>query len=301
MNSSATPGVLPVAVIGAGPVGLAAAARLADRDQAFVLFESGQGPGSAVTDWGHVTFFSPWRHVVDDAARRLLQQTGWAMPDPPPGRVGHTRERDDVLRVGQHGQVGDRVLDLGALVELRAADDLVADVAAHERVLDHARLRVGPVEDRDLRPAGALVDEPLDLADDEARLGMLVVELADAHRVAVAVIGPQRFRLLVAVVRDDGVRRAEDRLRRAVVLLELDDVGVHVVLLEVQDIFYVRSAEPVDRIVREQPAGDEVVGALDVEVVDGSIQRDALDPFVALTFAAAVTSRIRPASAKQDS
>ena len=89
MNSSATPGVLPVAVIGAGPVGLAAAARLADRDQAFVLFESGQGPGSAVTEWGHVTFFSPWRHVVNNAARRLLQQTGWAMPDPdqdPTGR-----------------------------------------------------------------------------------------------------------------------------------------------------------------------------------------------------------------------
>lgn len=79
----------PVAVIGAGPVGLAAAAQLASRGQAFVLFESGQGPGSAVAEWGHVTFFSPWRYVVEDAARQLLDQAGWSMPDPdrdPTGR-----------------------------------------------------------------------------------------------------------------------------------------------------------------------------------------------------------------------
>ena len=80
---------LPVAVIGAGPVGLAAAAHLAIRGQTFVLFESGQGPGSAVAEWGHVTFFSPWRYVVDDASRQLLEQVGWSMPDPdrdPTGR-----------------------------------------------------------------------------------------------------------------------------------------------------------------------------------------------------------------------
>ena len=117
--------------------------------------------------------------VADDAPQRRL-------PDPAPRRVDDPRERDDVLRVAEHRQVGDRVLDLGALVELRAADDLVGDVAPHERVLDDPRLRVRPVEDRDLRAAGALVDEPLDLADDVARLGVLVVELADLDRLAVA-------------------------------------------------------------------------------------------------------------------
>lgn len=43
MNSMATPEVFPVAVIGAGPVGVAAAAHLADRDQAFVLLEHSNG------------------------------------------------------------------------------------------------------------------------------------------------------------------------------------------------------------------------------------------------------------------
>ena len=39
-------------------------------------------PAAAVRQWGHVTFFSPWRFNVDSAAERLLKQTGWVMPDP---------------------------------------------------------------------------------------------------------------------------------------------------------------------------------------------------------------------------
>ena len=80
---------LPVAVIGAGPVGLAAAAQLATRGQKFILFESGPVPAAAMREWGHVTFFSPWRYTVDDAARALLEPMGWTMPDPdrdPTGR-----------------------------------------------------------------------------------------------------------------------------------------------------------------------------------------------------------------------
>ena len=39
---------LPVAVLGAGPVGLAAAAHLADRGIAFTVLEAGDGPAAAV-------------------------------------------------------------------------------------------------------------------------------------------------------------------------------------------------------------------------------------------------------------
>ena len=90
MNMSASiASTLPIAVIGAGPVGLAAAAQLSLRNQPFVVFESGAGPGAAMREWGHVTFFSPWRYTVDEAARQLLEPTGWSMPDPdrdPDGR-----------------------------------------------------------------------------------------------------------------------------------------------------------------------------------------------------------------------
>ena len=73
---------LPVAVIGAGPVGLAAAAHLLARGEDPIVFETGPVVGSGVLAWGHVRLFSPWRYVVDDAARALLSAGGWVEPDP---------------------------------------------------------------------------------------------------------------------------------------------------------------------------------------------------------------------------
>ena len=80
---------LPVAVIGAGPVGLAAAARLLAQGEEPVVLEQGETVGAGVLTWGHVRLFSPWRYVVDDAAADLLAATGWSAPDPegfPTGR-----------------------------------------------------------------------------------------------------------------------------------------------------------------------------------------------------------------------
>jgi thioredoxin reductase len=76
---------LPVAIIGAGPTGLAAAAHLAERDVPFVIYERGAEPAAAVRDWGHTRLFSPWEHLVDDAAARLLADTAWTTP--PAGRA----------------------------------------------------------------------------------------------------------------------------------------------------------------------------------------------------------------------
>ena len=73
---------LPVAVIGAGPVGLAAAARLIERDIEPLIFEKGASAGAAVLEWGHVRVFSPWKYNIDDAARVLLEEAGWSEPDP---------------------------------------------------------------------------------------------------------------------------------------------------------------------------------------------------------------------------
>jgi len=71
---------LPVAVIGAGPVGLAAAARLVERGLRLVVFEKGARVGTAVLEWGHVRVFSPWDYNVDEAARELLATEGVAAP-----------------------------------------------------------------------------------------------------------------------------------------------------------------------------------------------------------------------------
>ncbi|MGW0561681.1 FAD-dependent oxidoreductase [Streptomyces sp. NPDC003016] len=72
---------LPVVVIGAGPVGLAAAAHLAGRGVETLVLEAGPAAGSAVREWGHVRLFSTWAEVVDPAAEKLLAPTGWIAPD----------------------------------------------------------------------------------------------------------------------------------------------------------------------------------------------------------------------------
>ena len=71
---------LPVAVLGAGPVGLAAAARLVERGLPFVVLEAGAEVGANLLDYGHVRLFSPWRYNVDHAMAKLLQAHGWQAP-----------------------------------------------------------------------------------------------------------------------------------------------------------------------------------------------------------------------------
>ncbi|WP_188267493.1 MULTISPECIES: NAD(P)-binding domain-containing protein [unclassified Streptomyces] len=72
---------LPVVVVGAGPVGLAAAARLVERGIEPLVLEAGARAGAAVRDWAHVRLFSTWDELTDPAAGRLLAPTGWTRPE----------------------------------------------------------------------------------------------------------------------------------------------------------------------------------------------------------------------------
>jgi len=107
---------LPVAVLGAGPVGLAAVAQLIERGLPFVVLEAGEQVGANLRDYGHVQLFSPWQFDVDHAMARLLAPTGWTAP-PAAGlpRAGEVVER--VLRpfaalpqVAPHLKLAARVL-----------------------------------------------------------------------------------------------------------------------------------------------------------------------------------------------
>ncbi|WP_174189751.1 NAD(P)-binding domain-containing protein [Nocardia barduliensis] len=72
---------LPVVVVGAGPVGLAAAAELVGRDLPVLVFERGEHAGAAVAQWNHVRLFSRWAELIAPAARPLLAARGWSQPD----------------------------------------------------------------------------------------------------------------------------------------------------------------------------------------------------------------------------
>ncbi|WP_208932984.1 FAD-dependent oxidoreductase [Rheinheimera sp. F8] len=74
---------LPIAIIGAGPIGLAAAAHLVHRGYAIALFEAGSSIAANLQSYRHVQLFSPWQYNIDPIAAELLQQeTGWKWPMP---------------------------------------------------------------------------------------------------------------------------------------------------------------------------------------------------------------------------
>jgi thioredoxin reductase len=71
----------PVAIVGAGPIGLAAAANLAERGVPFRVYEAGIEVGTNIRDWGHVHIFTAWEQSVDPASCRLLEASGWTLPE----------------------------------------------------------------------------------------------------------------------------------------------------------------------------------------------------------------------------
>lgn len=116
MNQSS----LPVVVIGAGPIGLAAAAHLFEQGQTPLVFEAGDAVGASIREWGHVRLFSPWRYLIDAAAQTLLVRHGWAPPDPESYPTGH-----DLI---------DRYL-----APLAATPELASSIRLHQRVVSVTR------------------------------------------------------------------------------------------------------------------------------------------------------------------
>jgi thioredoxin reductase len=141
----------PVVVVGAGPVGLAAAAELMERGLEPLVVERGVRAGAAVAQWGHVRLFSLWSELIAPAARRLLGVRGWS---PPPADAFPTggdwvekylrplaaalgdRVRYGAEVVGVARQGRDRVVDAGRgdvplVVHVRAADGTEERITAH--------------------------------------------------------------------------------------------------------------------------------------------------------------------------
>ena len=111
---------LPVVIIGAGPVGLAAAAHTLARGMSPLVLEAGPRVAEGVRRWEHVRMFSPWKFVVDAASAALLSKQGWTMPP----AEGFPTGRDLVERY---------------LEPLAATPDLAPHIRMNARVIAVAR------------------------------------------------------------------------------------------------------------------------------------------------------------------
>jgi thioredoxin reductase len=126
---------LPVVIIGAGPIGLAAAAHVLSRNLTPLVFEAGPSVGAGIRRWGHVRMFSPWKSNVDSAAAAILGRYGWRMPE------------------GDEYPTGN---DLAAkyLEPLASTSELASHLRLNTRVLTVVR------QDHDLMKDGAREDAP---------------------------------------------------------------------------------------------------------------------------------------------
>jgi thioredoxin reductase len=126
---------LPIAIIGAGPIGLAAAAHLVERGMKVKVYEAGASVGANVRDWAHVRIFTTWEQSVDTASVRLLEKHGWKLP------------QANKLPTG--GEIYDQYLK-----PLAAVPELAGAVATNAKVLSISRLGLDKVtsKGRDKRP-----------------------------------------------------------------------------------------------------------------------------------------------------
>ncbi|WP_417308972.1 NAD(P)-binding domain-containing protein [Devosia sp.] len=125
-----TTNTLPIAVIGAGPVGLAAAAHLVERGLPFIVLER-KGPGAALRQWGQIELFSPWRHNIDAAARSLLTATGWRAPDPEGLPTGDAMVQDYLAPLAAHPAIAPNLVTGASVTAISRA--------GHDKMTSRAR------------------------------------------------------------------------------------------------------------------------------------------------------------------
>ncbi len=156
------------------------------------------------------------------------------------------------MRVLHQLHVAEDVLDLGAVVEGEAADHVVLDLVAAQRLFHQPRLRVGAIEHgaaREIFLGAGFAEVSLDAVGDEERFVLAVGSFVVADERAALAGGPERLALALGVVRDDGDCAFEDDLGGAVVLFEADGADLGKVLLELEDVLDVGAAPAVDGLV----------------------------------------------------
>lgn len=70
-----------LAILGAGPIGLEAAAAAVERGWPFTLYEAAPEVAAHVRAWGHVRLFTPWDLNASQHTRRMLADAGTTVPE----------------------------------------------------------------------------------------------------------------------------------------------------------------------------------------------------------------------------
>ncbi len=143
----------PIVVVGAGPVGLAAAAHLVAEGLDPLVLEAGDTAGASIASWGHVRLFSPWRSNIDAAAARLLVEAGWSVPDLGTLPTGRDLVEDYLVPLAHTAPLRDRVRLRSRVTSIGRTVDKVA----HDRQEAPFVVRFHTVEgEQEVQAAGVI-------------------------------------------------------------------------------------------------------------------------------------------------
>src|SRR5438093_4191934 len=143
--------------------------------------------------------------------------------------------------------MGDDVLHVGGLDEFEPAPFDERQIGAGELELEIEGVEARPEEHRNLverDPLFAKLEDPL---ANETRLETLVLRLDEYRRHTVGEARPQNLGVTLSGALDDRVGEIENRLGRAVILLERDHPCARKAPLELHDVAKVRTPERIDR------------------------------------------------------
>ena len=192
------------------------------------------------------------QHLIEGQSPGSCQLLGLVhgdVADLPGGHVDNATQTQVIGGVVDETQIGQHILDLGAVEEFHAAHHTVRHTVALEGIFQCVGLGVHAVQHGAVPPVGAPVVRHHNLAHHEVGLVTFVEGGFDQNLIPRSVLRPQRLALAAHVVADHLVGSVQDILGRAVILLQADDTGTLILRLKAENVFNIGTPETVDALV----------------------------------------------------
>ena len=172
-------------------------------------------------------------------------------PDAALWNVDDPLRADVIPSVVNGSKITEDIPHLHAVIEIMSADDVVGNAFHDKLILQKTRLGIGPVQDgKVLVGKSVVLSKPSsDILRNKGRFVCTARKLAKMNPAALAVIGPELFLLAGGVVRNHRIGCVQNILRRPVILLQPNHIGIRIDLLKIQNIPDIRSAEFVNRLI----------------------------------------------------
>src|SRR3984893_12769221 len=165
------------------------------------------------------------------------------------GQVEDALEGKIVGGLRDASQIGERVADLGALVESWPADHPVRQAKGDKPLLEFAHLERRADKNGNLVEGMALALNLLDLFANHAGFFLRIPDPGDGWFLANFAIGEESLAEPPLVVRDQARRDAEDMPGRAIITFQPDDFRTRKIGPEAQDVIDLGAAPAIDRLI----------------------------------------------------